>query len=251
MFEFYWQPPAPVYDPARAQHLLAEAGHPNGFDAGFYNCNSSYANLGEAVVNNLSEVGIRSKLRPIERAAFLKGFCREGVQEPHSGRARRIRQCGDAAGESCGPGRHVRPRQLSGSSTRCSSSRRGSWTTSAARRSCTGCSRCVNERAIYAPIWQLGFLSGVGPRVAEVEFRTHSRVSPTPHHTKSWHLTEPEGFRSRHTMEHPLRPTLPRGSEKIGIAYPALHASIIASRQDGDPWRHFSYAIWTMTWCGC
>jgi peptide/nickel transport system substrate-binding protein len=24
----------------------------------------------------------------------------------------------------------------------------------------------VNERAIYAPIWQLGFINGVGPRVA-------------------------------------------------------------------------------------
>ena len=53
MFEFYWQPPAPVYDPAQAKQLLAAAGYPNGFDAGFYNCDSSYANIAEAVVNNL------------------------------------------------------------------------------------------------------------------------------------------------------------------------------------------------------
>src|SRR5205823_2852292 len=43
-FEFYWQPPAPVYDPIKARQLLAEAGYPNGFDAGFYTCDSSYAN---------------------------------------------------------------------------------------------------------------------------------------------------------------------------------------------------------------
>ena len=33
-FEYYWQPPAAVYDPAKARKLLAEAGHPSGFDSG-------------------------------------------------------------------------------------------------------------------------------------------------------------------------------------------------------------------------
>ena len=33
-FEYYWKPPEPVYDPEKARQLLAEAGHPNGFDAG-------------------------------------------------------------------------------------------------------------------------------------------------------------------------------------------------------------------------
>src|SRR5262249_50680795 len=73
-FEFYWQPPAPVYDPAQARQLLAEAGHPDGFDAGEYYCDSSYANLGEAAVDNLQSVGIRLRLRPLERAAFIEGY---------------------------------------------------------------------------------------------------------------------------------------------------------------------------------
>src|SRR5260370_457467 len=45
-FEFYWQPPEPVYDPGRARKLLAEAGHARGFDAGDYYCDTSYANIG-------------------------------------------------------------------------------------------------------------------------------------------------------------------------------------------------------------
>src|SRR5438128_2034461 len=74
IFEFYWQPPAPVYDPENAKQLLAEAGYPKGFDAGEYTCDSSYANLGEAVVDNLQAVGIRVRLRPLERAAFFEGY---------------------------------------------------------------------------------------------------------------------------------------------------------------------------------
>ena len=73
-FEYYWAPPAPAYDPAKAKQLLAEAGFPKGFDAGEYYCDSAYANLGEAALNSLQAVGIRAKLRPLERAAFFKGY---------------------------------------------------------------------------------------------------------------------------------------------------------------------------------
>ena len=64
-FEFYWQPPLPVYDPAKAKELLAEAGHPNGFDAGEFFCDASYSNVAEALLNNFAEVGIKNRLRPL------------------------------------------------------------------------------------------------------------------------------------------------------------------------------------------
>jgi peptide/nickel transport system substrate-binding protein len=73
-FDMYWQPPAPAYDPAKAKQLLAEAGHPGGFNGGELFCDSSYANLGEAVVNNLGEINIRAQLRPIERATPRRGW---------------------------------------------------------------------------------------------------------------------------------------------------------------------------------
>ena len=73
-FEFYWQPPGYGYDPAKAKQLLVEAGYPNGFDAGDYFCDAALTNIGEPVVNYLNATGIRVKLRPIERAAYFKGF---------------------------------------------------------------------------------------------------------------------------------------------------------------------------------
>jgi peptide/nickel transport system substrate-binding protein len=71
------------YDPARAKQLLAEAGYPNGFDAGDLHPWPPYTPLGEAVTNYLSAVGIKTRVRSMERAAFygalaskkLKGIC--------------------------------------------------------------------------------------------------------------------------------------------------------------------------------
>src|SRR5207245_1111887 len=79
-FEFYWQPPAPVYEPAQAKRLLAEAGYPNGFDAGEYYTDASYSNVAEAVLDNLGQVGIRTKLRPLERAAFFKAYADKALK---------------------------------------------------------------------------------------------------------------------------------------------------------------------------
>ena len=73
-FEFYWPPPAYPYDPASARRLLNEAGYPNGFDAGEYFCDAGFASMGESVLTYLGAVGIRATLRPLERAAFSKGY---------------------------------------------------------------------------------------------------------------------------------------------------------------------------------
>ena len=72
-FQFFWAPPPYPHDLARARQLLAEAGYPRGFDAGELTTDTVYAATGEAVINNFMQVGIRAKLRPLERAAFYKG----------------------------------------------------------------------------------------------------------------------------------------------------------------------------------
>ena len=73
-FEFFWQPPAYAFDPGQAKKLLAEAGYPNGFDAGEYYMDVAYANVQEAIAGYLQQVGIRSTMRPLERAAFFKSY---------------------------------------------------------------------------------------------------------------------------------------------------------------------------------
>src|SRR5207247_9008547 len=71
------------YDPAKAKQLLAEAGYPNGFDAGELHQTPPYFSMGEAIMGYLGAVGIKLRTRPMERAAFfsawatkrLKGVC--------------------------------------------------------------------------------------------------------------------------------------------------------------------------------
>src|SRR5438105_1109512 len=71
-FQFYWPAPPYPHDAKRAKALLAEAGYPNGFDAGDLSTDAVYAATGEAVISDCRAVGIRARLRPLERAAFYK-----------------------------------------------------------------------------------------------------------------------------------------------------------------------------------
>jgi peptide/nickel transport system substrate-binding protein len=73
-FDFFWQPPLIPHDRARARRLLAEAGYPNGFDAGDFWCDGSAATYAEPILNDLQAAGIRTRLRPLERAGFLKAY---------------------------------------------------------------------------------------------------------------------------------------------------------------------------------
>lgn len=73
-FEFALKAEPAAYDPAKAKKLLAEAGYPNGFDAGDLTPAPKYFSMGEAVVNYLGAVGIKSRMQTMERAAFLSAW---------------------------------------------------------------------------------------------------------------------------------------------------------------------------------
>jgi peptide/nickel transport system substrate-binding protein len=74
VMEFAVQTEPLPYDPKKARQLLAEAGYPNGFDAGELVPIPPFFTTGEAVVNYLNAVGIRVKMRLMERAAFYAAW---------------------------------------------------------------------------------------------------------------------------------------------------------------------------------
>ena len=62
------------FDPPKAKRLLAEAGYPSGFDAGELYPWPPYVSMGEALAQYLGAVGIRTRIRTMERAAMTTAW---------------------------------------------------------------------------------------------------------------------------------------------------------------------------------
>ena len=165
-FEFYKALPLHAYDPQKARQLLTEAGFPNGFDAGELSCDSTYSNLAETVVNYLKVIGIRVQLRPLERAAFFaqhRDKKLKNVIQASSGAfgsaATRLESfvvTGGAFSYGGYPDIDGLFREQANEVDR-------------KRREATlhRIQQLVHDKVMYAPIWELGFINGVGPRVEE------------------------------------------------------------------------------------
>src|SRR5256886_1647787 len=74
IFQYALTIEAPAYDPERAKKLLAEAGYPNGFDGGDFTPFPPYNSMGEALQGYFQAVGIRTRQRTMERAAYFSAW---------------------------------------------------------------------------------------------------------------------------------------------------------------------------------
>jgi peptide/nickel transport system substrate-binding protein len=74
VMDFALQVEAPTYDPQKAKQLLAQAGYPNGLDVGEFAGIPGFPTVVESAVNYLNAVGIRVRMRPMERAAFYAAW---------------------------------------------------------------------------------------------------------------------------------------------------------------------------------
>src|SRR5213596_564977 len=165
-FDFFWQPPAYAYDPAKAKQLLSEAGYPKGFDAGDLWCDAATATMSEATAGYLQAAGIRVKVRPLERAGFFKTYQEKklknlvySISGAFGNAAIRLETFVAAGGPyvyGSYPDIDGLFREQAGELDR-------------KRREAMlhRIQQLVYDKAIYAPIWELGFVHASGPRVAE------------------------------------------------------------------------------------
>jgi len=154
------------YDPKRARHLLSEAGYPNGFDAGDFTIAPPYHTTGEAIGSYLAAVGIRTRIRTMERAAFFtawgekkfKGLIFAGVGAAGNA-ATRIQNLATKGGlYAYGVVPEVEDLF----------ERQGRELDRRKREELLHqIQRILHDRVVFAPIWDNAFVRGVGPRVEE------------------------------------------------------------------------------------
>ena len=153
------------YDPKKAKQLLKEAGYANGFDAGECAVDAVYTGVVEALVNDLTAVGIRAKVQPMERAAqqaALKEKTLKHLAFQGSGAFGNAATRLDAYATSKGAQSWIKDPEIDAWYEQQTAER------DRQKREATlhKIQQKIYDEALVLPIWELGFLCASGPRAA-------------------------------------------------------------------------------------
>ena len=154
------------YDPAKAKQLLAEAGYPKGFEAGELHQLPPYFSLGEAIVGYFQAVGIRLRMRSMERGAYFtliaskkaKGVC-VCTSSLYGNAASRLSEVIPSDGAYAYGGYPDIDALFKQQAAETDWKKREAMLHQI--------QRLVYERVRYGPIFEYIWPSGIGPRVAE------------------------------------------------------------------------------------
>jgi peptide/nickel transport system substrate-binding protein len=154
------------HDPQKSKQLLADAGYPNGLDAGLFHAIPGFPTAAEAVVNDLNAVGIRVKLAPMERAAFyadwkarkFRGLFMTGAGNAGNAASRVEEFIYSKGGYADGGYPDIDELFLKQAGERDQEKRKAIL---------HQIQQLTVDRAMFAPIYDFAALMGVGPRIAK------------------------------------------------------------------------------------
>jgi peptide/nickel transport system substrate-binding protein len=178
VMEFALQVEPIAFDVQKAKQLLAEAGYPNGIDAGQFTAIPGFPTIAESTLNYLNAAGIRMKMHPMERAAYYAAWQEKkirGVFMTAAGNSGNAASRVETFIQSKGPYAYGGYPDIDDLFVQQSRER------DAKKREAMlfKIQQLTIDRVMYAPLMDLRALMGVGPRIAKHTI-TDVWMSPFP-----------------------------------------------------------------------